>query len=613
MKQLIILLLLFSGMALLSQNFPLKLNRVDDDASVQNGGLGNSFCESRVFVRDERPVDCTFGINHYMYPVFIEEFYYKQELPNNWEFTPGYTNDDHYEGGNEGATWLGNAYANNNVYTNNGIGYFEWKKEDVTASPNGGVGSKNYNFTGAMLYSIFRLRQGVFEAKIKLPENANFFPAYWLRGKEEIDVFEFADGNPSGQNICDTYHHMKMTLHGYRNQTEQKSDHCSRGRKFQVASDFFDSYHIYKCVWTDYKVDIYLDNKLVGTASKYYDGPYVSPGVCHNATGPQGVPLYHRDCNWLSTATDCLSRIWVPNFPDFWNGHYECIVHNKVDKDINFPSPFNPMQIITSMTINHSNNNAAATRLYDEWDNYGTDDKRIAIDYIKIYQPLDCGTNKYVCTMNDYKTLTGNTNFLTGATIQIGNTINCGFLNPAERQSNGYFKFPLHVLATDEIRFIDDAVFADSTYLRAEIIDCSGGFDQYQRGGQEPLFLTDEEIAEMEKRQNDSLMANDPAVRDSVNAYNERMRQEAVSQVKSQVDNGAITVYPNPADDILYIDMPEEDYFDLERLEILDKFGLATVIEKSRTVNVSKLVSDVYQLRFTFTHGMVVVKNFVRR
>jgi hypothetical protein len=98
-----------------SQNFPYKFNR----AHMSSGGQG--WCEAAVNVGDNRPTDCIFGGNYYMYNVFTEEFNSKEELPNNFRFTTSWNQIDDNYGGGTGITFLGNAYNNNNVSTNNGI------------------------------------------------------------------------------------------------------------------------------------------------------------------------------------------------------------------------------------------------------------------------------------------------------------------------------------------------------------------------------------------------------------------------------------------------------------------------------------------------------------
>lgn len=596
-----------------SQNFPYKLNRAHKSGTFQQNP-----CEFGVNVKDNRPSNCTFDNTFYMYPVYIEEFNTKEELPNNWRFSIDWRADDDYKTGDHAITWLGDAYTNNNIYTTGGYGYLEWKKESVYGKHPVFQSSetKDYDFTGAFLNSFFKLRQGVFEAKIKLPENPYFWPAYWLFNNQEIDIFEFFDSDITSQNTCDTYHHMKMNVHGYidgnlsTNYSTNGLTHCNRNRKFAVPSNFFNNDHIYKCVWTDYKIDIYLDNTLVSTTSKYYDGPFFPTDPCHSHSEDGYVPAYNRDCNYMSNAPGCSLGFNVPNWPDFWHSHFQCYVNNTVKKDMTFPETTIPMSLIISNSLSHLFNNSGALEdIKTNWYNFDISNRRIGVDWIKVYQPLICSAPRYICSISDFKSITGNTNFLSGSTIQMGNGSSCNLVNTESAN------FPMHILASDEIQFLGNMIFEEGTYLRAEIIDCNGGFNQYQRTTQsgEKLYLTDEEIAAIEQRQNDSLMKNDPAFRDSINAYNERQNQYKIIETKSALDNGAITIFPNPADKFIQIAMVDEDFYDLYDIEIIDNLGRIHVIEKSKTIDISFLNSGFYQIKFKFSHGYIVVKNFVKK
>lgn len=604
-----------------SQNFPFKLGRNQVFQSTDAYP-----CEIGVKVQDNRPTDCTFGNDFYMYKVFEENFDYREELPNNWRFTLDFRLDDNYKGTNPRyRTFVGGkSFPNNdNLYINNGICYLEFKKEqtlNVDPVPWDLINeSNNYDFTGAFLNSFFHLRQGVFEARIKFPNNQYFWPSFWLYNIQEIDVCEFWDetpiGGPSHAGFsCDSYHHSNMSLHGRIDQNLNVNYNgdgltkCIRTRKFGLPLNFFNDYHTYKCVWTDYKVHFYLDGTLVGTVSKYYDSPFLLGGVCHESTGGTNVPAYHRDCNYMTNSPDCQVRIKVPNWPDVWNFHYECVLYNYVKKDLTFPSSNIPMKMIISNSFNHLSG-PGGDDLKSNLGNFADDNRRIGVDWVRVYQPVKCNSQRYVASINDFKYYTENTNFLSGSTIQLGNGANAYLENSPDDN------FPIHILASEEIKFLGDMHFPEHSYLRAEIIDCGSGFNQYQRttenGGK--LFLTDEEVAALEQNQNDSLMKYDSAYRDSILAYNNRIEQYKKMETISEIDNGAINLYPNPTENILQIEMMEEDYYDLYSIDIIDNLGREFSIEKSKHLDVTFLTPGFYEIKFKFSHGFVVVKNFVKK
>lgn len=619
MKHLVSLIIYFTlgffQFEIKSQSFPLKISR----------RVPSSDCEQRVKVRDARPSNCNFNGNNYLYPVFVEEFNFKADLPNNWEFKQRTVNDEDWEGTGKGNIWMGNnPFNNGNIYTVDGIGYTEVIKlsNPISGHPSANLPSKNYYFTGGFFKSIFNLRQGVFEARIKFPNDPNFFDAFWLQSNaaidQEIDICEFFDQDISNHNTssdCDTYHQMKMTMH---NRSLVGNLNCKRSRKFGVSEggshDFHDAFHVYKCVWTDYRVDFYLDGTLVGYAYRYYDGPYYLSGICENH-GAGWLPWSTKSCTDMANDPECLSRIWLPDkwWRPFGPGHYECIMWNKVDVDMAFPSTNNKMNLILNSVTNYHNQNYG-NNLFNNWPT-NINNRRMAVDWVKVYQPVECGASRQVNTLNDVKNITGSTNFLSGSSIKIGSSSNAtSFQNTMSEYYAGN-EFPLHILATDQIEINGEAIFEEGTHLRAEIIDCSGGFNENQRtlpgGGQ--LFLTDTEIHSLEQQQIDSLLAANPSLQDSLIAYRNRdLEPLPIIDTSSIVNSLAVLLLPNPATNVLHISMDEEDFNDIMSMEILSPIQAPQAIPVSASINISALPDGLYQLRIILNQGYVVVKPFIK-
>lgn len=165
------------------------------------------FCEEKVKVIDEKPFSCNYNGNfHVLYPVIVEEFNYKEDVPNNWMFNRGDIYDDGEGGtGQYYGAWYGpdlEAYNNGNFDVINGKAYLRVKKENRYNVPSGpGINNqlRNYKFTNCVLYSKFYISGGTIITNLKLPNNPYMWPALWLVGKGspylEIDVFEFYDNN----------------------------------------------------------------------------------------------------------------------------------------------------------------------------------------------------------------------------------------------------------------------------------------------------------------------------------------------------------------------------------------------------------------------------------
>src|ERR1700741_644158 len=273
--------------------FPRVYGRADSQGNG-DGPWNGKPCETTIKVADEQPLNCSFS-SPVFYPVFIENFDYKADLPLNFEFSYPYSDFDSKDyktgsGSNTsetpcGITYLGNGYSNN-IDVINGEAHLKVKKEQIyVQNINGCTGPNLYEFTASILHTLPRFKNGIFVAKLKLPKNPDFWPALWMFGtnpaKQEIDIFEHYDDNISGSN-CDKYSQMKMTNHKHVVDPEDEHDvHCYRRGVFPTSSAFFDTDHIYQLTWTDYRVLIYLDNTLVGSATRYYDKPwYNSIGDC---------------------------------------------------------------------------------------------------------------------------------------------------------------------------------------------------------------------------------------------------------------------------------------------------------------------------------------------
>jgi len=569
-------------------SMPYKLSRTNNHQT----------CDEKIKVLDAKPNNCNWPNNTILYPVLIEDFNYKEDLPNNFGFNMGYTNDDDYPLNGSYNIWSGpdlEAY-DNNLTVNNGKCYLEVKKEARTNKiPYLDSPPKDYPFTCADLRTLFKLNTGVFYCQMKVPENNLLWPAFWLREKKaEIDIFEFYDGDVSN-GICDVYHSLRMTTINHIGSTK-----CERRRKFPVASDYFDYFHEYQLIWSNYKYHFYHDGGLVVYGNRYYDGPFQYNNSCQTGGGPPLIPQNSYSCNDMINMQGCNVTNPINN---------NCLVFNKVHQDKSFITDYTPMELYISFSIfNQKNRN----QLVNSWNNYNQENKQIELDRLVIWQPISCINNLNVCSKNSFKTLSNGTAFLSGSKISIGGCTVGNFITdpPVGLSShNENYQF----LAIDEIKFNEGVEIAEGTYIRAQIIQCIGSSELQRNasGVNLPSFaeVSDEEIAEIERKQLDSLLKSNPEL---MSEYLEYIKLNGLPEKRAEVDNGAIVLYPNPAIEQIHIDMAEEDFFDLTYLEIIDALGRPTRIEKSNLVDIKQLSPGLYQLKFVFTHGFIVVKSFIK-
>ena len=540
----------------------LWMSRINDDA-----------CEARVKIDDERPTNCDFGGNFILYPVYEENFDFKQELPNNWSFRMGATQDDDPEVKGRGHCWIGAGNfgmesLERNIDVANGKATIKILLDNdpmpVAACPT--CTPKDYLFTTSMLNSIFMARQGITTANIQLPENPNLWPAFWMMGanQQEIDIFEFYDMDISG-SPCDTYHQMKVTLHGQVGNT-----HCKRGRKFPVSggsTGFFSSPHDFKCIYSDYKIEVFLDNVLKSLATRYYEGPYYPSPLCQNHADSD-IPSSVMNCVAMQSAPGC--NLAVGNV---------CLDFNHVDEDESFPVPSStPMNVRIGNSVNFlANNGSLGAGLFNSWNNFLDKDKEVVIDQFVLYQPINCNATFSIQTEADFFNSSGNSSFLGGNSISIGNATGSNTFNPLSNPWLG--KQPtFHFLASDFIEFLPGFEIDEWTHVRATVINCTGPLaNQRSTSGQNPESPT-----------------------------------EASLELPSMVDSWAIGLYPNPTADVVNVSMEEEDYNDLFRMELVDNLGRSYPLERGRAIDLHAFPTGFYYVKFHFSNGKVAIKTIVK-
>jgi hypothetical protein len=101
----------------------------------------------------------------------------------------------------------------------------------------------------------------IVEARIKVPDIDGLWPAFWLMSPggfsyDEFDIFEFMEND---------WHKLKMTIHAG---TGDAAHQCREENKLFTKNDntarrnFFDDFHTYTFLYTDYSMAVFLDNKL---------------------------------------------------------------------------------------------------------------------------------------------------------------------------------------------------------------------------------------------------------------------------------------------------------------------------------------------------------------
>lgn len=528
---------------------------------------------------------------------------------------------------------------------NNGIAYFKIKREDIYSGINnyGTQVDKDYYFRTAFLISSFNTTEGVVKASIKWPENNLLWPAFWKYGEtstqtQETDIFEAWDGETDG-SYCDTYHQMKMHIH-----TNFGSGRKTRGRKFPLDENFYDSFNEFTCKSSNYQIDIKLNNERVGYVNKYYNNGVTNftwQGSCTHAAERDLIPKTVYSCNELIELEECALRapiIQKPPKPWFWNGPWlpnwpfdgHCIIENKLYEDVCFPIANFNTDLRISIAVFGGRISGNAASLKTKWTNYDSQNKQFAIDKIEIFEIVDCSQTRNFNTLSDFYISSKKTCFASGGIINISslnNTLNFkshlpGTFSPGISSGIDWNYYPIHLLATGQIAFNasnnSDIEIIDGTFLRAEIIDCSLGTDFNYRQSIEENSVSKENDDELRNyliehpNEKDSLMnfLDSNYVTQYIDNY---IRENYSTMSELKANNEIVRVFPNPTDKNLQIDIDEESLYDLFDIEIIDNLGRSYKIDKSTIIDVSFLKPGFYQIKFKFNHGSIIIKNFVKK
>lgn len=269
-----------------------------------------------------------------------------------------------------------------------------------------------------------------------------------------------------------------------------------------------------------------------------------------------------------------------------------CWDYNQVYKDLNFPNPSSSSyQVRISNWLTNKKYDGMSqylvNALENAWNNYSDVDKEIGIDRVIIYQPIKCYKVQNIQSINDFKNETVHTNFLSGSKITLSNY----HITPSD-------VWPTYLLATDQIEITptnNDVIFEEGTFLRAEIIDCSTSIGVSQRTM--PNGDTPPPVLPINYFDNDTLL----------NIYNTTYGKPLMSET----DNGALQIFPSPAQDKFFIDVNEEDWYDLQKIELVNTLGEVKELPKEVMQNVSELSNGIYFVKFYFSSGIIVVKPLV--
>ncbi len=152
-------------------------------------------------------------------------------------------------------------------FNGNGICYydtdqFEFSDSSIIIVADTSPNKQGLPFSTGMLdsHKSFKQQYGYFEIRSKNPKGQGFWPAFWLVSTEdwppEIDIYEFYTIEP---NVIHTNQHWKKSKEAAKK---------NQPKKYKMKADASDDFHTYAVEWTPKKIIWFYDNKKIKTSRK---------------------------------------------------------------------------------------------------------------------------------------------------------------------------------------------------------------------------------------------------------------------------------------------------------------------------------------------------------
>jgi beta-glucanase (GH16 family) len=177
----------------------------------------------------------------------------------NWNYEKGFVRNNELQ-------W----YQPDNATIKDGMLIIEGRKERVS-NPNYKAGSTDwktsrqyaeYTATSMTTSGLQTWQYGRFEMRGRIPTTAGMWPAWWTLGVKgewpsngEIDIMEYYNGKVLANVAC-----------GTDKQWTAKWDSVTKSLS-SLGTGWSDKFHVWRMDWDDQKIDLYLDDVLLNTAT----------------------------------------------------------------------------------------------------------------------------------------------------------------------------------------------------------------------------------------------------------------------------------------------------------------------------------------------------------
>jgi beta-glucanase (GH16 family) len=179
--------------------------------------------------------------------------------PKNWNYEKGFQRNNELQ-------W----YQSGNASVKDGMLTIEGRKERV-ANPNYSAGSSDwktsrqyaeYTSTSMTTSGLQSWQYGRLEMRARIPTAAGMWPAWWTLGvggewpsNGEVDIMEYYNGKVLANVAC-----------GTSTRWSAKWDSSTKSLS-SLGSGWSSSFHVWRMDWDDQKIDLYLDDSLLNSAT----------------------------------------------------------------------------------------------------------------------------------------------------------------------------------------------------------------------------------------------------------------------------------------------------------------------------------------------------------
>jgi beta-glucanase (GH16 family) len=192
--------------------------------------------------------------------VWADEFETEGKLdPKNWNYEKGFVRNNELQ-------W----YQSDNATVKDGLLIIEGRKERVS-NPSYKAGSSDwktsrqyaeYTSTSMTTSGLQMWQYGRLEMRGRIPTGPGMWPAWWTLGVKgewpsngEIDIMEYYNGKVLANIAC-----------GTSEQWTAKWDSATKSLS-SLGAGWADKFHVWRMDWDDQKIDLYLDDTLMNTAT----------------------------------------------------------------------------------------------------------------------------------------------------------------------------------------------------------------------------------------------------------------------------------------------------------------------------------------------------------